>query len=123
MRDYDKLRSERDLEFKVGGSVFVIRPMPLKQIGIWTDREKEVDTSDTPAFTQMCIDRIADAIADGNGSEQRWRDLCESDAGPTYGELLELARWVWEVQSDLPTTGSEPSEPGPTPTAVSSRGA
>lgn len=122
-RNFDELRKQRDLDFIVGDNTFTIHLMPLKMIGIWTERESEVKTEDTNAFTQMCIDRIADAVADGNGSEDRWRELCAGDKGPSYGELLELARWAWEAQSELPTTDSAASPPGPGKTAVSSKGA
>lgn len=122
-RNYDEMRAARDLEFVIGGQMFTLHLLPLTMVGVWTEREKDVDTADTPAFTMMCIDRVADAINDGNGSEERWRDLCASAKGPSYGELLELARWAWEVQSDLPMTAVEPSAAGPGTTAFSSRGA
>jgi hypothetical protein len=122
-RNFDELRKARDLEFVISGQTFELHLLPLPMIGVWTERESTVKTDDTPAFTQMCIDRIADAVADGNGSEERWRELCKSDKAPSYGELLELARWAWEAQSDLPTMGPSPSQPGRGTTAVSSKGA
>ncbi len=122
-RNFDELRKAKDLDFIVGGNTFTIHLMPLTMIGVWTEREEKVKAEDTEAFTQMCIDRIADAVADGNGSEERWRELCKSDTGPSYGELLELARWTWEVQSDLPTMEPAASRPGRGTTAVSSKGA
>lgn len=122
-RNYDELRKERDLDFIIGGNTFTIHLLPVKFIGIWTEREREIDVTDMDAFTKMCIDRVADAVADGNGAEERWRGLCESESAPAYGELLELARWAWEAQSDLPTQEPVPSEPGRGSTAVSSKGA
>ncbi len=122
-RNFDELRKAKDLDFVVGGNTFTIHMMSLKMIGVWTEREGNVKAEDTDAFTQMCIDRIADAVDDGNGAGKRWRDLCAGDAGPSYGELLELARWTWEAQSDLPTTDSVASQPGPGKTAGSSKGA
>jgi hypothetical protein len=122
-RNFDEIREKKDLDFVLGGQTFSLHLLPLPMIGVWTEREKEIDTTDTPAFQQMCIDRVADAVADGNGSEDRWRELCKSDKAPSYGELLELARWTWEAQADLPTMDSAPSPPGRGTTAVSSKGA
>lgn len=122
-RNFDELRAAQDLEFTIGGETFSMHLLPLKMIDVWTKREADVKTDDTEAFTQMCIDRIADAVEDGNGAGGRWRELCKSDNGPSYGELLALARWAWEAQSDLPTMEPEPSQPGPGKTVVSSKGA
>jgi hypothetical protein len=122
-RNFDELREAKDLAFVLGGQTFSLHLLPLPMIGVWTEREADVKTDDTDAFTQMCVDRIADAVADGNGSEERWRELCKSDKAPSYGELLELARWAWEAQSDLPTMEPSPSQPGRGTTAVSSKGA
>jgi hypothetical protein len=120
-RNFDELRKAKDLDFVIGGNTFSIHLMPLKMIGEWTEREGKVATDDTGAFTQMCIDRVADAVEDGNGASDRWRELCASDKGPSYGELLELARWAWEAQSDLPTTDSAASPSGRGKTADSSK--
>ena len=122
-RNFDELRKQKDLDFIVGGNTFTIHLMPLTMIDVWTKREEKIKPSDTEAFTQMCIDRIADAVEDGNGASARWRELCAGDKGPSYGELLELARWTWEAQSDLPTMEPSPSQPGRGTTAVSSKGA
>jgi hypothetical protein len=122
-RNFDELRKGKDLEFIISDQLFTIHLMPLQMIGVWTEREAKIELSDTEAFTQMCIDRIADAVDDGNGSSERWRELCAGKQGPSYGELLELARWAWEAQSELPTMEPAPSQPGPGTTAVSSRGA
>lgn len=120
-RNFDEIRAQKDLDFVLAGQTFKIRMLPLMYIGIWTEREDKVDLGDQAAFQQMCIDRVADAVDDGNGAAQRWRDLCESDKGPSYGELLELARWVWEAQSDLPTMPPAPSAGGRGATAASSK--
>jgi len=122
-RNYDEIRKARDLDFILGEQVFTVHLLPLTMIGVWTEREAKVEISDQDAFQAMCIDRIADSVADGNGSAERWRALCASERGPSYGELLELARWVWEVQSDLPTMADALSPPGRGTTAVSSKGA
>jgi hypothetical protein len=122
-RNFDKIRQEKDLDFIVGNQTFTIHYLPLDMIGIWSEREEKVSVEDQAAFTQMCIDRVADAVADGNGSEERWRALCTSKDAPSYGELLELYRWVWEVQSELPTMQPASSQPGRGTTAVSSKGA
>jgi hypothetical protein len=122
-RNFDELRKAKDLSFVLNDQVFTIHLMSLSMIGVWTEREAKIKPEDTEAFTQMCIDRVADAVDDGNGSADRWRELCASDHGPSYGELLELSRWTWEVQSDLPTMESAPSQPGRGTTAVSSKGA
>lgn len=120
MRDYDQLRLERDLDFKLGGEAFRIHMLPMKAVKVWVDREDAVGDT-TGEFMQMCVDRIADAVADGNGAEERWRALCDADNGPSYGELRELARWVWEAQTDFPTTPPEPSQAGQPRTASSSK--
>ena len=120
-RDFDKLRKERDLDFVIGSQTFSLHILPANIVEVWADREEEVDTTDQAAFRQMCIDRIADGVADGNGSEERWRNLNDSSSAPSYGELLELARWVWEVQSDLPTMQPSPSTPGRGAVAASSK--
>lgn len=122
-RNFDELRKSKDLDFILGGETFTIHMLPLPMIGVWTEREGAVKTDDTEAFTNMCIDRIADAVADGNGSADRWRELCKGEKAPSYGELLELARWAWEAQSDLPTMDSAVSQPGRGTTAGSSKGA
>jgi hypothetical protein len=121
--NFDELRKQKDLAFILNNQTFTCHLLPMKMIDVWTDREAKVQPDDTKAFTAMCVDRVADAVADGNGSEERWRELCASDNGPSYGELLGLARWVWEVQSDLPTMDSVPSPRGRGTTAVSSKGA
>ena len=122
-RDFDKIRAEKDLDFVLGGQIFTVHLLPLNFIEIWQEREDKVEVTDQAAFTQMMIDRVADTVADGNGSRERWLELCKSDKAPSYGELLELARWVWEVQSDLPTMEPAPSQPGRGTTATSSKGA
>ncbi len=122
-RNFDELREKKDLAFVIGGETFALHLLPLPMIGVWTEREEKVKTDDTEGFTQMCIDRVADAVDDGNGAGARWRELCKSDKAPSYGELLELARWAWEAQSDLPTMEPSPSQPGRGKTAVSSQGA
>jgi hypothetical protein len=119
-RNYDEMRKARDLEFVLGDQSFTVHMLPVQIVDVWSKREKDVDLSDMVAFTSMCVDRIADAVADGNGSAVRWRELCDSPNGPSYGELLDLARWVWEVQSDLPTQESVPSQPGRVTTVASS---
>lgn len=123
-RNYDEIRKAKDLDFIVSGNTFTIHLLPLHMIGVWEEREKDVDVADQSAFTAMCIERVADAVADENGAADRWRELCGNEkTGPSYGELLELARWVWEVQSDLPTKEPATSAPGRGTTAISSVGA
>ncbi len=108
-RNFDEMRKQRDLGFVVGDQAFTLHMMPLDMIGVWTEREDKVDLTDQAQFQQMCIDRVADAVADGNGSEERWRELCKSKQSPSYGELLELSKWAWEAQSELPTMALEAS--------------
>ena len=122
-RNYDELRKAKDLDFVLGGQVFTVHLLPLDMVGVWDARESDVKVEDQEAFTAMCIERVADAVDDGNGSRERWTGLCRSKQAPSYGELLELARWVWEVQSELPTMEPAPSQPGRGTTAVSSKGA
>lgn len=123
-RNFDELRKAKDLDFVVGGQTFTLHLLPFEMVDVWAKREASIkDAAGTTDYTSMWIDRISDAIADGNGSEERWRALCKSDKAPSYGELIELANWAWEVQSDLPTEPSAPSQPGRGTTAVSSKGA
>lgn len=125
MKNYDEIRENRkeDLQFILGGQVFNVRQLPFTIMGVWVEREDKVDASNQQEFQQMLVDRVADAVDDGNGSVDRWRALCGGPDAPSYGELLELFRWVLEVQSSLPTTAPEPSAPGVGTTAGSSRGA
>ena len=103
MLDYDQIRAERDdLDFRIGGEEFRIHLLPMKTIGVWIDREGAAEDG-MLEFADICVQRIADAVSDGNGARERWTDLCASDKAPSYGELRELARKVWEAQSDLPT--------------------
>lgn len=122
--DYDRLRAERDdLDFTIGGYAFRFNMVPARIVGIWVEREDPVDAKDINAFTQMLVDRVADAVDDGNGARERWLELCASERGPGYGELLEIGRKAWEVQSSLPTRLSGSSPPGPGETESSSKGA
>lgn len=120
-RDYDKARAVLDLDFVIGSQTFAMHLLPMQVVSDWSEREAEVKLTDQPAFQQMCVERIADAVDDGNGSRDRWLGLCASKDAPSYGELLDLARWAWEVQSDLPTMQSSPSGPGPRTAAESSK--
>lgn len=122
-RNFDELRKKKDLDFVLGNQMFTVHMLPLGFIEVWSEREATVSVEDQKAFTEMCIDRVADAVDDKNGASERWRELCASDHGPSYGELLELARWVWQVQSELPTMEPAPSQPGRGTTAGSSKGA
>lgn len=120
MRDYDKAREEKDTDFTVAGEVFTVQPVSVAMVGEWVEREDKVDLTNAIAYEQMCIDRVADAVEDGNGASERWRKLCASPKGPTYGELMDLSKWVWTVSSELPTMPPAPSAPGRGKTAVSS---
>lgn len=125
MIDYDKLRQEReDLDFTIGGESFHIQMMPMSIIGVWTEREDPVDVSKVTDFMQMMVERVADSVDDGNGSRERWEVLCADDKrGPSYGELIDLGRKVWEAQTALPTKQPGPSQPGLGDTAPSSKAA
>ena len=122
-RNYDQMRAARDLDFIVGGNTFTVHLLPLSTIDVWTERESKVNPEKNDEFREMVIERIADAVADGNGSADRWREVCASDRGPAYAELMDLFRWVWEVQSTLPTMPPEPSPSGRAKTPPSSKAA
>ncbi len=120
-RNYDKLRADRDLDFVIGSQAFTMHLLPMTVVGVWVEREKGVDAADASAFGEMCVERVGDALDDGNGARERWTDLCKSKDAPSYGELLDLARWAWELQSDLPTMPPSPSGRGRGATAASSK--
>jgi hypothetical protein len=122
MLDYDQIRAERDLDFKIGGEEFRIHLLPMNMIGVWIDREQASEDG-MLEFAEVCVLRIADAVEDGNGARERWTALCKSDRGPSYGELRELARKVWEAQSELPTMQPSDSAGGRGNTASTSEGA
>lgn len=124
MIDYDKLREEReDLDFTIGGETFRIQMMPMQIVEVWTAREDPVDVSKVADFMQMMVDRVADAVDDGNGARERWVEVCASKRGPSYGELIEIGRKVWEAQTALPTKQPAPSPGGHGDTATSSKAA
>jgi len=122
MIDFDQINAERDdLDFKIRGETFRIQMMPMSIVGIWTEREEPIDASKADEFMQMLIDRVADAVDDGNGSTERWRELCASAKGPSYGELLDLANRVWAAQTTVPTRPVSPSPSGRGATDTSSK--
>jgi hypothetical protein len=124
MRDFDQLRAERsDLDFKIGGETFHFVTLPMSIVGVWSEREEPVDVNDTAAFIQMLVERVADAVDDGNGAKERWTSLCASEKAPSYAELMQLARDAWEMQTTLPTEPLSSAPAGPTAIATSSKGA
>ena len=112
--DFDKLREENeDLEFKISGQTFRIQRLPMSIVDVWETREEPVNVSEVNEFTTMLIDRVADAVKDGNGSEKRWRELCGSPEAPSYGELVDIANMVWRSQTALPTQRLSNASAGP----------
>lgn len=120
--NFDQMREERDdLDFTICGEHFVIQRLSMHIVGKWEQREEPVDVSEADAFMQMLVDRVADAVADGNGSEQRWRELCAGQNGPSYGELVDIANMVWRSQTALPTQRLSSAPAGPIATGTGSK--
>ena len=121
MRDYDAMREGRELEFRMGGQIFKLKHMPASILGTWQEREKDLDFQSNDVFLKATDDRVRDVLDNANGQVERWEQLCGSEQGPSFNEMMDLYRFVYEVQTDLPTMPPTPSAPGRGKTAASSK--
>lgn len=126
MKDFDigrRVRASDDrLTFKIGGETFTRKAsVPPEDMAAWEDHDPRFSTT---VETLAVVDETVFAlIEDWDGAHERWRALRERrEDALSYGDVLDVVKWLVEEQAARPTELSSDSSNGRTPPGTRSTG-
>lgn len=127
MKNFDATRKHKNIPvedriFVIGGQEFVAKEEVHPSVLVAFDRLDDANVGTTLDVIDDTILAMIDASNDPSAPE-RYREVRANLDDPiTLETMVELARWLVEIQTGRPTGPTSVSEPGRTPTGGPSTG-
>ncbi len=124
-RNYDEMRKAADRDFVVHGETFTVSFGSKALVGELEEMQKTY--AESPETTYQSLMEFAEGrlllmVDDSNGASDKLRKLID-EGHMSYSEIMDSARWAYELMTGVPTMPPAPSPGGGGKTGRSSRDA